>query len=270
MSTPVVSIIIAAYRAQGFIADAVQSACAQALREIEIVVAPDEPADYGFLQQIDPRVRVLKGVPKPTGPGPARNRALEHARGRFIALLDADDLFAPDYLSLLVPLADAGGVAFGRTRITDWSGRVVREVGARGGEIGFADFATAFASLHAVVPRDVQRRWQDVLAEDVLFDLESLSLGGGRAPFAGAAVYQLRQRPQSVTRGAMFLDGIGPGYDRLIALVAAGETSIALAHRPSVIEVWRSWQAMNARFVAATAAGDRRDYQRFAADAAAV
>lgn len=269
MNTPRVSIIIAAYQAQGFIAEAVASACAQSLREIEIIVAPDESADYRFLAALDPRVRVLDGVAAPTGPGPARNRALAEARGRFIALLDADDLLSPNYLSSLLPLAEKHGAAFGRTRITDWAGRVVREVSAREERVNFSDFATAFASFHGVVRRTVGRAWQSVLAEDVLFDLESLSLSGGHAPFVAQAIYQLRQRPHSVTRGDAFLQGIGPGYEKLIALVAAGGTAIDAAHRPAVIDVWRAWAAMNARFETAVAAGDTRDYQAFAAASSA-
>lgn len=274
MSTPTVSILIAAYQAQGFIAEAVESACAQSVREIEIVVAPDEPpselADYGFLEQLDPRVRVLTGVPAPTGPGFARNRALAAAQGRFIAVLDADDLLSPNYLAVLLPLAGKAGAAFGRTRITDWDGKIVREVAARGPDVAFGDFETAFASFHGLVRRDVTRRWQNVLAEDVLFDLESLALAGGSAPFAGEAVYQLRQRPLSMTRGAAFLTGIGAGYETLIGLVGAGATQVAPEHRAAVVAVWQNWAAMNARFEAATAAGDPRDYQAFAAASAGV
>jgi len=268
MSRPTVSVIIAAYQAHDFIAEAVRSALSQDMKEIEVVVAPDEPADYALELPTDPRVRVLAGVAAPTGPGPARNRAMAAAQGRFIALLDADDLISPHYLSTLVPLAEQAGVAFGRTRITDWAGALVREVAAKGDEVGFTDFATAFASLHGVIRRQEDRRWQDVLAEDVLFDLESLALAGGRAPFAPQAVYQLRQRGQSVTRGDAFVKNIGAGYEALIAHVEKGETRVAPAQVPDVVAVWRSWAAMNARFESAVAAGDTRDYQAFAASSA--
>lgn len=267
VNMPVVSVIIAAYQAHGFIAEAVASALGQEMHDLEVVVAPDEPADYRFLEDLDPRVRVLPGIAARTGPGTARNRALTAARGAFIALLDADDLMSPTYLATLLPLAAQTGVAFGCTRITDWSGSLVREVVAKESYVGFTDFATAFASLHGLVRREGDRAWQNVLAEDVLFDLESLSLSGGQAPFASEAIYQLRQCAMSVTRSAAFQQGIGAGYDRLIDRVLSGKTGIRAVHYAEAIAVWRSWAAMNTHFKTARARGDTRDYQAFVANA---
>jgi glycosyltransferase involved in cell wall biosynthesis len=269
-NAPVISIIIAAYQARDFIAAAVQSALSQNIADIEILIAPDEPrtaTDYTFLQALDPRIRVLADVPAPSGPGPARNRALDVARGDFIALLDADDLWSPDYLARLLPLAERHGAAFGQTRITDWPGKIVREIKSRSDDVTFADFATAYGSLHGISRRSPQRRWRDVLAEDILFDMESLALCGGQAPFVADAVYQLRLRPHSVTRGDQFIREIGAGYDRLMAMVAAGETLIPPPHHAAACAVFRSWQDMNAAFAAAQAAGDRRDFQAFVAQA---
>ena len=265
MSEPTISILIAAYKAQDFIAEAVASACAQDMREIEIIVAPDEQADYGFLGSLDPRVRVLQGVPRPTGPGSARNRALDVARGGFIALLDADDLISPNYLSSLLPLAQGQGAAFGRTRLTDWEGDMLREVGGKNGAVGFDDFATAFASLHGLTRHVPERRWRDELAEDVLFDMETLALAGGTAPFAEDAVYQLRLRPQSMTRGHAFVNEIGAGYDRLQKMIRDGQTLIPVAQRDAAIAVFDRWQQMNAAFAAASQLDPGLDYQTFAA-----
>lgn len=262
---PAVSAIIATCQARDFISEAVASALGQRV-SLEVVVAPDEPraiCDYTYLQRMDPRIRVLEAVPAPTGPGPARNRALAVARGRFVALLDADDLWSPDYLSHLLPLAETHGTAFGRTSITDWHGHEIRSVAGRDGRADFSTFETAFASFHGLVRRDAMRRWQDVLAEDVLFDLESLALAGGSAPFVGAAVYQLRQRPHSVTRGAEFISGIDAGYARLLRMIEDGETLIAPTHRAAAGAVFSGWRRMNVDFGRAAALDPAIDYQAF-------
>lgn len=249
------SIIIAAQRAREFIHEAIASALMQGV-PMEIIVAPDEPHDYADLAALDPRIRVLEPVARPTGAGPARNRALAVARGRFIALLDADDLWSPDYLARLVPLAEAAGVAFGRTAIATWEGRVIREVRPASGRADYATFSTAFASFHGVVRRDPgercgARHWQDVPAEDVLFDLESLALAGGSAPYDDTAIYHLRQRPGSVTQGDAFIGDIATAYDRLISLVESGGTLVPPDQRADVAAVFRAWARMNARFEAA-------------------
>ncbi|MBK8159998.1 MAG: glycosyltransferase family 2 protein [Rhodospirillaceae bacterium] len=269
MSTaPEVSIIIAAFQAVDFIADAVQSALAQGHANFEVLIAPDEPraaTDYTFLQALDPRVRVLGEVSGPTGAGMARNRALGAARGTFIALLDADDLWAPDYLAQLMPLAERHGAAFGSTHLTDWDGKLVRRIGPLGDVIDFADFAHAFGSLHGITRRRADRLWRDVLAEDVLFDLETLALCDGRAPFASAATYELRLRPNSTTRGDHFITEIGAGYDRLMAMIASGATLIPPAHHAAAMAVFRRWQRMNANFGVAAAIDPALDFQSFVA-----
>jgi glycosyltransferase involved in cell wall biosynthesis len=267
-NAPIISIITAAYQARDFIADAIRSALAQGVADTEILVSPDEPrsiTDYSFLAALDPRVRVLADVPAPTGPGLARNRALREVRGRFVAVLDADDLWSPDYLAQLLPMAERHGAAFGTTRITDWDGRTVREIAAKSDVVTFTDFATAYGSLHGVARNLPERRWQDVLAEDVLFDLETLALSGGRAPFVGDAIYQLRLRPNSATKGAHFINEIGAGYDRLVAMIAAGETLISPAHHAAASAVFRNWQQVNAAFGVASAGDPSLDYQAFAA-----
>ena len=99
-----------------------------------------------------------------------------------------------------------------------------------------------------MVRRDPRRRWQDILAEDVLFDVESLALAGGTAPHVADAVYWLRIRPQSASHSDDFISGIDAGYSAIIARIAAGETLIPAAERDAAIAVFRAWQAMNLRF----------------------
>src|SRR4051794_19078303 len=98
---PAVSVIIPALDAHDTLGAAIDSVLAQDFSNFEIVIAPDEPADYSGFARRDARIRVLGGVQAATGPGPARNRALAAAEGAWIAQLDADDLWSQNYLGLL-------------------------------------------------------------------------------------------------------------------------------------------------------------------------
>lgn len=109
--TPTVSVIIPAYNAEAYIGEALASASAQTLREIEVIVVDDVSTD-GTAATVeaaianDPRIRLLR-QPANAGPSAARNQAIDAARGTWIALLDADDSYLPDRLERLVILAEA-------------------------------------------------------------------------------------------------------------------------------------------------------------------
>src|SRR4051794_22381932 len=152
---PVVSVIIAALDAHGTLGAAIDSVLAQDLSEFEIVIAPDEAADYSAFGARDPRIRVLAGVAAPTGPGPARNRALAAAQGTWIALLDADDLWSPNYLTILLQAAAPFGAAFGRTAVLGENDRELRSIPPRNriGPANFEIFARAFGSFHGIARR---------------------------------------------------------------------------------------------------------------------
>lgn len=67
-----------------------------------MLIVDDQSDDGTFeilqsIESVEPRIRLLR-QPLKGGAGPARTRALEHSSGRFIAYLDADDLWAPEKL----------------------------------------------------------------------------------------------------------------------------------------------------------------------------
>lgn len=280
LDRPDVSVIIAAYRAEDFIVTAVQSALVQQHASLEVIVAPDDDVDYRFLKLLDSRIRVLdprSSGTLPSGPAATRNRALSVARGRFIALLDADDFWSPNYLASLLPLADDYGLAFGRTIIADWGGETRRAIPHRPSvdrpsvdHIGYPDFAAAYGSLHALVRfepnSEPKRQWHDVLAEDVLFDIESLALAGGKAPYVDDAVYWLRIRAQSMSHGEDFISGIDAGYEAIINRIQCGGTLIPVAQMKSTIAIFRAWQAMNARFFEDHARDPQLEFHAYIAD----
>jgi glycosyltransferase involved in cell wall biosynthesis len=107
------SVVIAAYEAAAFVQAAIASALAQTRKDIEVIVVDDGSTDgtWELLQacaQRDPRVVPLR-QPRRMGPSAARNAAIAQARGQWIAVLDADDLFLPDRLERMIAHAEVAG-----------------------------------------------------------------------------------------------------------------------------------------------------------------
>ena len=132
-----VSVIIPAYGAESTIARAVESVLAQTYKNWEIIVISDDGTDYGELLKTlgitHSRMRFIStgGVGK--GASYARNAGLDTASANVIALLDADDIFYPEKLERMTPLALRHGVcccALHHTRYDDNGRHVLRTTGA--------------------------------------------------------------------------------------------------------------------------------------------
>jgi glycosyltransferase involved in cell wall biosynthesis len=116
MTTPLVSIITPAYNSASYIEETLASVLAQTFTAFEHIVADDGSTD----DTIDVVRRVAGGDPRVVitttlhgGAAIARNAAFRQARGRFIALLDSDDVWMPNYLSEQLKIAEScpgGGV----------------------------------------------------------------------------------------------------------------------------------------------------------------
>jgi succinoglycan biosynthesis protein ExoO len=109
-TAPRVSVILPAYNAAAHLRRAVDSALAQTMADLEIVIVDDASTDAtleiaGRIAAQDSRVRVLHNE-RNSGPSVSRNRAIAAARGEWIAILDADDSWFPERLERM--LADAG------------------------------------------------------------------------------------------------------------------------------------------------------------------
>jgi glycosyltransferase involved in cell wall biosynthesis len=104
---PSFTIIIPAYQAAAFIADAVESALAQTLPAREVIVCDDGSTDdlRGALAPYAGEITLLHK--EHSGVAATRNVALRAAAGDFVAVLDADNAFLPDYLQALSELSVA-------------------------------------------------------------------------------------------------------------------------------------------------------------------
>ncbi|HEY2895571.1 MAG TPA: glycosyltransferase family 2 protein [Gemmatimonadaceae bacterium] len=116
-SDPLVSVIVPAFNAAAYLGAALDSLRAQTVRDLEIIViddgSSDDTAGVAHLHAAnDPRVRVLTHD-RPSGrPASARNAGLRVARGKYIALLDADDTCIPTRLEKGVRAMERSGSAF--------------------------------------------------------------------------------------------------------------------------------------------------------------
>lgn len=104
-----ISAVMAAYNADRFILESIQSVLAQTWTDFELIVVDDGSVDRTaeiVLSLEDPRIRLLR-QPRNLGVVAARNAAAAVARGRHIAILDADDLAHPTRFALQKSFLDA-------------------------------------------------------------------------------------------------------------------------------------------------------------------
>jgi succinoglycan biosynthesis protein ExoO len=104
------SVVIPSYGAAATLRRAVDSALAQSLRDIEVIVVDDASPDGSWpliadLMQRDSRVRAVRNKCN-QGKSMAMNRAVSIAHGRWLAVLDADDWYHPDRLEALIDAAE--------------------------------------------------------------------------------------------------------------------------------------------------------------------
>lgn len=105
-ATPLVSIVVPYLRAESTIERALKSVLQQTMSDLEVVTVGDGSTDATRLrieamQRDDDRVRMVSFAEN-RGPSFARNRGIEIARGEWIAVLDADDWYAPDRLQVML------------------------------------------------------------------------------------------------------------------------------------------------------------------------
>ena len=109
---PLVSVVIPAYNQNPYIEEALDSVRAQGLEELELIVVDDgsdTPVETLVRAKVPSAVIVRQAN---AGPSAARNVGITYARGRFVAFLDADDLWTVTALQrLLKGFTDAPGAA---------------------------------------------------------------------------------------------------------------------------------------------------------------
>ena len=119
---PLVSVIIALYNKESYIARAIESVLAQTYKRYEIIVIDDESSD-GSRIALEPYMeRITYLWQHNAGASAARNRGIRESSGQYIAFLDADDYWLEGFLEHTVSFLEqhsdisAVGTAFWRER----------------------------------------------------------------------------------------------------------------------------------------------------------
>jgi glycosyltransferase involved in cell wall biosynthesis len=191
---PVVSVIMAVRNCEQFLPEAIGSIIQQSERDWELIAVDDGSDDRSAaiveeFARSDPRVRPV-GLGAPVGVSAARNKAIELARGRLLAVMDADDVSLPDRFAREIEFLDSHPDHVGvgcEAEIIDPGGRVI---GLKGHP---TDPATIERSLLAVR--------EAVTHPSVMFRGSAIrQLGGYRSPFSAADDFDLLLRLSEVGR----------------------------------------------------------------------
>jgi glycosyltransferase involved in cell wall biosynthesis len=97
--SPKITVLMPAYNAGKYIAEAIRSVLGQSYADFELLIVDDGSSDNTLeviLGFSDPRIRLLTQVNK--GVAAALNTGLEAAKGIYIARFDADDICLPERL----------------------------------------------------------------------------------------------------------------------------------------------------------------------------
>jgi len=245
---PVASVIIPAFQAAAFLDCAIRSVLDQTLAQIEVIVVDDCSTDatWNVLTEWtrrDPRVVPLRQAVR-GGPAAARNLAIAQARGRWLALLDADDLYVPWRLAHLVDVAEATGADLLADNLRRVDFHTGQDFGPR-----FADAAMRLpgpVTLTEAVRRDMPQHWalgemfglfqpimrrralatrriryaEDVIVgEDFLLYFQCIA-AGARFHLTPAAGYVQRLRADSLSRNCGAMLHLSQANRRMIAMAA--------------------------------------------------
>jgi hypothetical protein len=206
---PAVSVVLSAFNPGGLVLDAIRSALAQTLTDLEVVYVDGASTDgtAAALAAIgDPRLRVFRQE-KNEGVAGGYNEAIRRARAPWIAIMDGDDLMHPrrlelqlaalaadpslDFVSCDLEMIDAAGIPLGRAEFLHTPDEIAR----------YAAYNMPVAHPGLTGRREVLRRYpyRPEFASAPDFDLLARLTEGHRVAALPIPLYRWRRHPGSST-----------------------------------------------------------------------
>ncbi|OKH33684.1 glucosyl transferase [[Phormidium ambiguum] IAM M-71] len=122
-----VSIIVAVYGMEKYIAATVESVLNQTYPYWELIIVDDGSPDRSIeicQQFTDPRIKIIRQPNR--GANAARNNGIRHAQGAYLAFLDGDDIWLPEKLEKHIAHLESSpkvGLSFSRSAFIDEEGK---------------------------------------------------------------------------------------------------------------------------------------------------
>lgn len=110
MNLPTVSIVITLYKEEKLISESILSSLNQTFNNFEIILVDNNASEQTileatlFLKQHENKIRMIKETTQ--GVCSARNAGIKEARGKYICLMDADDIMKPTRLEKQIQAAE--------------------------------------------------------------------------------------------------------------------------------------------------------------------
>lgn len=202
---PAVSVLMAVYNGERFLAEAVESILGQGVTDFEFLIVDDGSTDRTaeiLRSYDDPRIRLITN-PDNLGLTRSLNIGLAAARGRFIARMDADDIALPDRLARQLAYFEAHPavvlVGSGHARLDDdartraWATRALRPIEFRWLSFFWPPILHPSAMFRADLIHRRGLRYDESMTTSQDYDLWTRMLAhGGGAALQGPLVYWRR------------------------------------------------------------------------------
>ena len=269
-----VSILMAAYKAEATILAAVGSVRGQRHQNWELIIAADCGADYLALCRTngidDARIRMVATPAVGSGPAAARNAAMAAARGDYLAILDSDDLWQPEKLSALLPLAQSSGLACDNTCAVEPDGTVIATaypVAAAPRDIDAVTMMTTGMPHFPLLRRDLAGAGyhEDLrFAEDVIFNMELIAWAGAMTLLPQPLTHYI-QRPDSATNAADAWQRAEAAYGQILAMLGGGRLTVPPGESAVITGAFAEKRRLNLAYGDAVEAGRATTFQAFLA-----
>lgn len=132
MSPALISVIMPIYNSAEYIEQSINSVLTQSYEKIELIIIDDSSTDNGVdivkkIMDFDNRIQLIL-MPENQGAGSARNKGIDVANGRYIAFLDADDVWLPAKLEKQIAFMQSKniGISFTSYRFINSEGSDIR------------------------------------------------------------------------------------------------------------------------------------------------